>query len=146
MHYASTVALRTARNKWEGRSNRYVIFFKYMFFSPKNTLTACTFELQRLWSHQGQRRQERMSDSVPVPFCRLLPIWRNELVFCDLHVHVRINEPGLAIYYCALWAVPWEPNLVSRLLHLLIGHWVPFLRVSACSALPWPCRGQPGSL
>lgn len=104
------------------------------------------FLLQRLWAHQGHRRQERMPDSLQVPFSRLAPIWRSELVFRAMHVHVRINEPGLAIYYCAPWAVSWEPNLLSALVHSLIGHRVTFKGwCSGCSALPWLCRGQPSS-
>lgn len=88
-----------------------------------------------------------MPDSVQVPFSRHLPVRRSQLVFRALHVHVRINELGLDIYYCALWAVSWEPNLLSALVHSLIGHRVPFKGWrSACSALPRPCGGQPSSL
>lgn len=60
-------------------------------------------------------------------------------IFRALHVHVRINEPGLVIYYCALWAVSWEPNLSNALVHSLVGHRVTFSGwCSGCSALPWP--------
>lgn len=83
--------------------------------------------LRRLWGHQRLRHLARnlhvwQCAGCLFHTCTDVEKWIGFNIFPALHVQVRINEPGLIVYYFALWAVSWEPNHLSTLVYLLFGH------------------------